>query len=222
MLGKARIDACPECAGLWLTPAALRWLLESAESNPWLDGLCAPGREENETVRYLRCPCCHTLMNRSLWAKRSGVVVDACRLHGLWLDRGELQALRLLVLETAHQADVNAGQPETLPPPRRPPPVPTVDSTLTPAPTKRGRWPRRSAKDRKLAGVCGGLAEFLGWDSGLVRTLTILAFILTAVGPVLAAYLFLWILMQSGPDQPIEHDDGSLIGDIVDALLGVD
>ena len=32
-------------------------------------------------------------MNRSLHGKRSGVVVDRCRDHGLWLDAGELRQL---------------------------------------------------------------------------------------------------------------------------------
>jgi Zn-finger nucleic acid-binding protein len=38
-------------------------------------------------------PSCGELMNRSLHGKRSGVVVDGCRDHGLWLDAGELRQL---------------------------------------------------------------------------------------------------------------------------------
>ena len=32
-------------------------------------------------------------MNRKLHGKRSGVIVDSCRDHGLWLDAGELRQL---------------------------------------------------------------------------------------------------------------------------------
>ena len=32
-------------------------------------------------------------MNRKLQGQRSGVVVDSCREHGLWLDSGELRQL---------------------------------------------------------------------------------------------------------------------------------
>jgi Zn-finger nucleic acid-binding protein len=32
-------------------------------------------------------------MNRKLHGKRSGVIVDCCRDHGLWLDAGELRQL---------------------------------------------------------------------------------------------------------------------------------
>ena len=32
-------------------------------------------------------------MNRKLHGKRSGVIVDSCRDHGIWLDAGELRQL---------------------------------------------------------------------------------------------------------------------------------
>lgn len=52
---------------------------------------------------------------------------------------------------------------------------------------------RRSRRDRKLAGVCGGIAEFLGWDSTLVRVLWIL--LTLAGGSGILVYLILWIAM---------------------------
>jgi hypothetical protein len=42
-------------------------------------------------VVYLPCPVCQGLMNRVHFARLSGVVVDACREHGTWFGRGELQ-----------------------------------------------------------------------------------------------------------------------------------
>ena len=33
---------------------------------------------------------------------------------------------------------------------------------------------RKSRKDKMLAGVCGGLAEYLGWDPTIVRILFII------------------------------------------------
>ena len=52
----------------------------------------------------------------------------------------------------------------------------------------------RSSTDRMLGGVCGGLAQYLGVDSTLVR----LGFVLltfAGVSPVL--YLILWLVMPS-------------------------
>ena len=54
---------------------------------------------------------------------------------------------------------------------------------------------RRSRDKRMIAGVCGGLAEWLGWDVTLVRTLYIVVSILSAAFPGLLAYIILWIVM---------------------------
>ena len=46
-----------------------------------------------DTVRYIPCPRCQRLMNRKNFAQSSGVVLDVCSKHGIWLDRGELVRL---------------------------------------------------------------------------------------------------------------------------------
>jgi phage shock protein PspC (stress-responsive transcriptional regulator) len=56
----------------------------------------------------------------------------------------------------------------------------------------------RSSDDSHIAGVCGGLAEHLGWDSGRVRIAWVLATIFTAFAGVVI-YLALWYLMPKAP-----------------------
>ena len=53
-----------------------------------------------------------------------------------------------------------------------------------------------------IAGVCGGLADWLGWDVTLVRVLYIIVSILSAAFPGLLAYAILWILMPDGEPAP--------------------
>ena len=53
----------------------------------------------------------------------------------------------------------------------------------------------RSRTNRIVAGVCGGLAEWLGWDPTLVRVLYVLVSILSAAFPGILVYIVLWILM---------------------------
>ncbi|MEE8137726.1 MAG: PspC domain-containing protein [Thermoanaerobaculia bacterium] len=48
----------------------------------------------------------------------------------------------------------------------------------------------RSRKHRLIAGVCGGIAEWLGWSPLVVRILWI---VIPPLG--LVAYLVLWIVM---------------------------
>jgi|TARA_B100000508_G_C11370634_1_gene233539 phage shock protein PspC (stress-responsive transcriptional regulator) len=52
----------------------------------------------------------------------------------------------------------------------------------------------RKSKDKMLAGVCGGLAEYLGWDPTIVRIIfVILAF--SSFGFALVVYFILAIVM---------------------------
>jgi phage shock protein PspC (stress-responsive transcriptional regulator) len=54
----------------------------------------------------------------------------------------------------------------------------------------------RSLTDKKIAGVCAGLAEYLGWDSTLVRLLWIILTLLGGSGVLI--YIVLWIVMPEG------------------------
>lgn len=46
-----------------------------------------------------------------------------------------------------------------------------------------------------IAGVCGGLAEWLGWDPTVVRVLFVIISIASAAFPGILVYLILWALM---------------------------
>jgi phage shock protein C len=54
---------------------------------------------------------------------------------------------------------------------------------------------RRSATNKVIAGVCGGLAEWLGWDVTLVRALYVVVSVFSAAFPGLIIYLVLWLVM---------------------------
>jgi len=58
---------------------------------------------------------------------------------------------------------------------------------------------RRSANDRVIAGVLGGLAEHYNWSTNVTRLLFIVLAI-TPMFPGIIAYLVLWLLMKN----PIE------------------
>jgi phage shock protein PspC (stress-responsive transcriptional regulator) len=58
----------------------------------------------------------------------------------------------------------------------------------------------RSSRHRVLAGVCGGLAEWLGWDPTLVRLGYILLSILSVAFPGILVYIVLWLVMPDERD----------------------
>ena len=53
----------------------------------------------------------------------------------------------------------------------------------------------RSRRNRMIAGVCGGLAEWLGWDPTLVRVLYVVGSILSVAFPGILVYVILWIIV---------------------------
>ena len=60
---------------------------------------------------------------------------------------------------------------------------------------------RRSHDDSQLAGVCGGLAEHLGWSPFRMRVVWVLATIFTAFAGVIV-YFALWFLMPKASLAP--------------------
>jgi phage shock protein PspC (stress-responsive transcriptional regulator) len=51
------------------------------------------------------------------------------------------------------------------------------------------------SRNRIIAGVCGGIADWLGWDPSLVRILYLVISVLSAAFPGTIVYIILWILM---------------------------
>lgn len=49
-------------------------------------------------------------------------------------------------------------------------------------------------KDKKIAGVCGGIAAYFGWDANITRVVYTILTLCTAFCGVLA-YLVIWILI---------------------------
>ena len=55
----------------------------------------------------------------------------------------------------------------------------------------------RKSSNRMIAGVCGGIAEWLDWDATLVRVLYVLISIFSAAFPGFLVYIILWIVMPN-------------------------
>jgi phage shock protein PspC (stress-responsive transcriptional regulator) len=57
----------------------------------------------------------------------------------------------------------------------------------------------RSRNDKKIAGICGGLGEYLGVDPTVVRLVAVFAGLATAVFPFIVGYIIAWILVPEAP-----------------------
>jgi len=97
--GRFLIERCENCLGLFFDPGELDFLLEATVNN--VSGIDRAGleainekREPNQyPVSYIKCPVCEKLMHRVNFGVKSGVIVDRCKEHGIWLDGGELRQL---------------------------------------------------------------------------------------------------------------------------------
>jgi phage shock protein C len=56
----------------------------------------------------------------------------------------------------------------------------------------------RSQKDRKLAGIFGGLGDYFDIDSNVLRLLAVLLFLISGFFPVLITYIIAWVIL---PDE---------------------
>ena len=93
------LNICPACHGMWLDTLEFKHL--TSERDVYKDDTVPKTFQkraisENE-IKYLPCPRCKNLMIKRNFKKISGVIIDLCRLHGVWLDPGELEQIRSFV-----------------------------------------------------------------------------------------------------------------------------
>lgn len=88
------VDDCPRCGGAFLSARAFEAMCADAGLYELVREAYPPAPLGNPPgPMYLKCPDCRDVMNRRLFAEGSRVVLDVCRAHGTWLDRGELRAV---------------------------------------------------------------------------------------------------------------------------------
>lgn len=84
---------CHKCDGLWIEVVPFESLCARSEERAAVLGYFSQRKAASEspaTIKYVPCPECSQLMNRSNFAKASGVIIDVCKQHGVWCDAGEL------------------------------------------------------------------------------------------------------------------------------------
>lgn len=97
--GFVKVDFCPSCRGCWLDMAAL----EGTLSGVWTD-LDEMGVTVAEVFSDYICPHCTARLVSVNPQDHTELRVDRCpSCHGIWLDNGELEQLRNVLVEDAEQ-----------------------------------------------------------------------------------------------------------------------
>jgi len=63
-----------------------------------------------------------------------------------------------------------------------------------------GKPALRRSRQRMIAGVCGGIAEKMGWSPDRVRLGYVVLSILSAAFPGILVYVVLWIVVPEADD----------------------
>jgi Zn-finger nucleic acid-binding protein len=105
------LEMCPKCNGLWLDSREFKTL--TSERNVFKDETIPDEylrKPFTHPKKYLPCPVCGSLMPRINFRKISGVLIDLCRDHGVWLEAGELEQIRCFIanggLHDLHDAEI--------------------------------------------------------------------------------------------------------------------
>lgn len=96
LIDTVHIRECGKCGGLWSGIESFENLCTSKELQATvLRFIGSHSRPDTvlQPVKYLPCPVCSNLMNRSNFARSSGVIIDLCKQHGVWFDVGELPGI---------------------------------------------------------------------------------------------------------------------------------
>jgi Zn-finger nucleic acid-binding protein len=92
-IGQTTLSECTKCDGMWANVETFENICADREKQSAVLGFIgqkpalAEGRPK---ISYVPCPDCGQLMNRSNFARSSGVIIDICKPHGVWFDAEEL------------------------------------------------------------------------------------------------------------------------------------
>lgn len=96
-VGETTLFECGSCGSDWLDPETFSHLCLHREERGAIAAMVGPREAavapSRSGVRYVPCAVCQKTMNRENFGKRSGVIIDICKGHGVWFEHGELQAV---------------------------------------------------------------------------------------------------------------------------------
>jgi Zn-finger nucleic acid-binding protein len=93
MIGGTPVRECTQCGGFWTDVKTFEEICADKETQSAVLGFISANPAELKSqppISYVPCPDCKQLMNRSNFARSSGVIIDLCKQHGVWFDADEL------------------------------------------------------------------------------------------------------------------------------------
>ena len=118
-IGATTLRECQKCGGLWSDVDTFESICASRERQAVVLTFSAKrelAAAPPAKISYVPCPDCKQLMNRSNFARASGVIIDTCKQHGVWFDAEELPRIIEFIqkggMEIARQRERNEIEQE--------------------------------------------------------------------------------------------------------------
>lgn len=95
---KLELYFCPSCQGMWLDTLEFEYITSQKDvySDDSVEPIYIREPVDGRGPLYA-CVRCDNFMNRINFKKISGILIDVCCDHGVWLDEGELTRLRQFI-----------------------------------------------------------------------------------------------------------------------------
>jgi Zn-finger nucleic acid-binding protein len=109
-VGGVGVNECLSCHGFWAPGESFDLLVSRAidarqQASPaelhTLKPRVTGSNPARQGVQYRNCPECDGYMARRNYRKKSGVIIDTCSKHGVWLDADELEQIAGFILSGA-------------------------------------------------------------------------------------------------------------------------
>ena len=117
-VGDFSVVGCKQCQGLFIPHQTFEMMQDNCERVIEATGALKkpePGEFQLQ-VSYVRCPECREFMHRQNFASVSGIILDVCRLHGIWFDEGEMEKIMDFIahggLKKAREAQLQKAKEE--------------------------------------------------------------------------------------------------------------
>jgi Zn-finger nucleic acid-binding protein len=113
------LEPCGSCGGTFIGTEAINLLLaerDAQRADAVISAVAANlPSSANDTNAQRKCPSCATTLARTLSPEGAGIIIDVCKLHGVFLDAGELRRmLEFVRRETRERAELRAGRPPAI------------------------------------------------------------------------------------------------------------
>ncbi len=98
-IGEFSVIVCSQCSGLFITNDIFEMMQEHSVRVVFpVQRVPRVPLGPETIVRYIRCPVCRNIMNRTNFARISGVIIDSCSAHGIWFDADELEKIMAFIV----------------------------------------------------------------------------------------------------------------------------